>query len=98
MMHIQEHKTVLASPEARENPELVQNALEHIQEHINLLKTGDPDVLQMTGSQPINPAPISPELTSTQPPVVQAAEEVNLPRMPTNPLTGEQYNIPSEGI
>jgi len=98
MMHIQEHKTVLASPEARENPDLVQNALEHIQEHINLLKTGDPDVLQMTGSQPINPAPISPELTSTQPPVVQAAEEVNLPRMPTNPLTGEQYNIPSEGV
>jgi hypothetical protein len=98
MMHIQEHKTVLASPEARENPELVQNALDHIQEHITLLKTGDPDVLQMTGSQPIQSAPINSELLSTQPPVVQAAEEVNMPRMPTNPMTGEQYAIPSEGI
>ena len=88
----------MASPEARENPELVQNALDHIQEHITLLKTGDPDVLQMTGSQPIQSAPINPELLSTQPPVVQAAEEVNMPRMPTNPLTGEQYAIPSEGI
>lgn len=94
MMHIQEHKTVLSSPEARENPELVANALSHIQEHINLLKTGDPDVLQMTGSQPLqsqNVAPINTEILSTENPITQQAQEVRMPSMPTNPLTGEKY-------
>lgn len=56
-MHIQEHKSVLADPELRKDPRLVQIALGHIQDHINLLKTGDPNTLQLIGEQPILPPP-----------------------------------------
>lgn len=54
-MHISEHKSVLASPDARENPEIVQATLDHIQEHIELLQTADPITLQLLGQQPLQP-------------------------------------------
>lgn len=42
VLHIQENKTVLSSPEAREKPEVLAAALDHLQQHINLLKQMDP--------------------------------------------------------
>jgi hypothetical protein len=49
--HILEHKTILADPELRRNPELVQLVLGHIQEHISLFKSTDPGLLELTGQQ-----------------------------------------------
>ncbi len=54
-MHIVEHKTVLADPDLRQDPELVKNTLDHIQEHIAYLRTADADLLQLIGEQPLNP-------------------------------------------
>ena len=54
-MHILEHKSVLADPELRKNPELVKLALGHIQQHIDYLRNADPDLLQLVGEQPLNP-------------------------------------------
>src|SRR5665213_1864324 len=54
-MHIKEHKSVLADPDLRKDPELVSRTLAHIQEHINLLKTGDPQTLMMMGEKPLSP-------------------------------------------
>lgn len=54
-MHIQEHKAVMADPELRRNPVLMENVAKHIQEHIELLRNTDPDVLQIIGEQPLNP-------------------------------------------
>ena len=54
-LHIKEHKSVLADPELRKDPELVQRTLAHIQEHINLLKSGDPQTLMMMGEKPLTP-------------------------------------------
>lgn len=54
-MHIMEHKSVLADPELRKNPQLVQNTLNHIQQHIDYLRNSDPDLLQLIGEQPLNP-------------------------------------------
>lgn len=45
MLHIQEHKSVLASTEAREDPEVVQAALNHINTHIEMLQ--DPRLAQL---------------------------------------------------
>lgn len=56
-LHIKEHATVLADPELRFDPELVQRVTAHIQEHINLLKTTDPNILGMLGQQPLMQAP-----------------------------------------
>lgn len=57
-LHIQEHKVVIASPESRANASVVANTLTHIQEHINLLRTTDPALLQAIGQQPIAPLPV----------------------------------------
>jgi hypothetical protein len=53
--HIKSHRSVLSDPEARATPELVANTLDHIQEHINHLKTVDPALLQMLGMNSIAP-------------------------------------------
>lgn len=89
--HIMEHKTVLASPEAREDPKLVQLVLNHIQEHLNLLRTTDPALLAMIKQQslaPQGPAPTdggTGEMLNPQQPVMQEAEMVNQPNMPNPP-------------
>lgn len=54
-MHIQEHKAVMADPELRKDPQLMENVARHIQQHIDLLRNTDPDVLQIIGEQPLNP-------------------------------------------
>jgi hypothetical protein len=53
--HIMEHKAVFADPEVRKDDELMQRALDHIQEHINLLRTTDPDLLKRIGEEPLPP-------------------------------------------
>ena len=55
ILHIKEHKIVINSPEARSNPEIVQRTLAHIQEHINLWRSTDPDLLQTLGIPPLPP-------------------------------------------
>lgn len=55
-MHIQEHKAVIADPEMRMQPDVVQTVLEHIQMHIEALKTVSPELLQILGQQPLAPA------------------------------------------
>jgi hypothetical protein len=51
--HIMEHRTVMADPELRMNPELRAVVQKHIQEHIDYLRTTDPDLLMLTGQQPL---------------------------------------------
>lgn len=101
LQHILEHKTILASPEARRNPQIVQLVTTHLQEHLNILM--DPmaaPLLQALGQQPMMPpmmpqgAPPSDMPPSSDPaqmvdatnPMTQEAAQVNMPNMPTNPL------------
>lgn len=91
MQHIMEHKTVLANPEVRQDPKaqnIVKATLDHIQDHIQLLRTTDPQLLQMINQQPLPPpAPaIDPaqQLDPTQPAMAEA-EGVNMPNMPSPP-------------
>jgi hypothetical protein len=67
-MHIKEHQAVISDPELRENPELVKNVLDHVQEHINYLRTTDPGILSMLGEQPLPPAPGQQAPAMTPPP------------------------------
>jgi hypothetical protein len=55
-LHITEHKTVLASPEARRDPTIVQATLGHIYQHIDLLRKTDPGLLAILGQQALPPA------------------------------------------
>lgn len=53
--HIQEHKSVLADSELRENPEVVKVVMEHIQGHLDALRHTDPALLQLVGETPLAP-------------------------------------------
>lgn len=48
-LHVREHKVVLATPESREDPRLVQVVLAHIQEHLSALRLTDPLLLNVIG-------------------------------------------------
>jgi hypothetical protein len=68
-LHIREHRAILQSQELRRDPELVQRVLSHIQEHIELLKTTDPDLLMIINEQPIQqqqPAPPQPGMENPE--------------------------------
>jgi hypothetical protein len=95
--HILEHKVVLASPEARKQPDLIKVVTDHINQHLNLLRTADPILLKLLGSEPapqIPPpqgpeaggmnAPSAPQINAT-PAVLQSAQKVNMPSLPGPP-------------
>jgi len=57
-IHVREHKAVLADPEMRKNPQVVQAVLNHIQQHIQLWVTAPPQLIQMLKEEfPAMPAP-----------------------------------------
>jgi hypothetical protein len=58
--HILEHKTLLSDPELRQNKQLVENVMNHIQQHITELRTVDPDLLMITNQTPLQPPPGQP--------------------------------------
>lgn len=77
--HIAEHSQVIATPEAKENMQLVQAATAHIQEHVNMwneLSMNNPALLIATKQKVLPPPP---------PPV---AAPVNNPENPTGIVNG----------
>jgi hypothetical protein len=51
--HIIKHKALASDPEIRLNPEIMTRLLSHIQEHINSMKSIDPDLAAILGLQPL---------------------------------------------
>ena len=51
--HILEHKTLISDPELRQDPNLVNMVMSHIQEHIDCLRQVDPDLLLLTNQTPL---------------------------------------------
>lgn len=92
-LHVREHKVVLASPEARENPEIVTAVTNHIQEHFDLLSTTNPQLLALLGEQSMAPQQPTPEVGQGMDPgaALQAGlpGDPNLPTAPagTDPMT-----------
>lgn len=98
-LHIPEHMTVLASPDARRDPTILRNTLAHIQEHINLYKTADPIILQLTKQEPPQAGQAQPQVegatsgvVSNQNPTLKKAGEVQPPNgpKPPEPLVADQ--------
>jgi hypothetical protein len=52
-MHIMEHRAVINDPELRQNPELLTKVQAHLQEHIDMLRQVDPDLLMLINEQPL---------------------------------------------
>lgn len=99
-LHIKEHKVVLSSPEARQDPTVVKSCTEHLNMHLRLLRESDPMLLQLLGNQPVPPqqAPVAPGPTGAGGPMEPGAPMPlpNMPKMPTNPLTGEPADLELE--
>jgi hypothetical protein len=53
--HINEHKGVLSDPDLRNDVDLVERVLSHIQAHIELLRSTDPDLLATLNQQSLAP-------------------------------------------
>jgi hypothetical protein len=56
--HIKSHMSVLSSPKAKEDPKIVQNVLDHINQHIQQWQdasVNNPGILMATGQQPLMP-------------------------------------------
>lgn len=92
-LHVLEHACVLNSSEARRNPKIVQDALAHMQEHIDLRKNMPPELAQLLKQPPIDmAAPMQPapqptnEVMDPALPVTQVAQDTKLPQ-PAQPPT-----------
>jgi hypothetical protein len=64
-LHIMEHRTILSDPELRMDPTLRMTVQTHIQEHIDMLRMVDPDLLMLTGQQPL----MNPNMPQVPPPM-----------------------------
>lgn len=68
-LHIREHRAVLADPKLRaSDPDLIKRASAHMEQHINLLQTTDPNKLALIGEQPLAPPAGSPVAPGTMAP------------------------------
>lgn len=108
LQHINEHKVILASPEARENPEILRITLDHIDQHVALLQ--DPmnaTLLALLNQQSLAPAPAPVEglgdMMNPTNPAVATAENIKQPNMPnppqnTSPETAQMINEQMETL
>lgn len=104
-MHIQEHRSVLDDPDLRQSPNLVENVLTHIQEHINLLQNTDPQVLMLIHEQPMQvippnpmaPGPVTPGEVVMPPQPPPLSPPMPLGAMPMGGPMGQGGGIPPLG-
>jgi len=90
-MHIDYHRSVLFDPELKKDPGLVQRVQAHIQEHIQLLRTTDPQLLQLLNQQPLpQPGNQSPPPGGPGP---QAPHPPGMPMAPASMMPPQQGQV-----
>jgi hypothetical protein len=98
-LHIKIHREVLADVQLRKDADLVDRTLAHIQEHVNLLKTVDPNLLMLIQQQPIQEQqPMPNNAPMMQDPVdPNAMDNGTLPQPAEPPIEG-MPTTPQQGI
>lgn len=101
-LHIEEHSTVLDSPEARSNPQIVKLVTDHIQQHLDILKTADPALLQLLGQQslaaPPNPGASPPQTNGAPMPHGPTGPGVPQMQNPTPPVQQAAQQVKEPGM
>lgn len=94
-IHLKQHMNVLADPDLKNDPELVSRVLGHIQEHLDLLRSTDPNLLMINGEQPLAPVGGFP---ANQPSPDQMVDQSQMdPNAPMNqPVPNQAMNNPAE--
>lgn len=111
LIHIQRHLVEASNPAARQDPAKLDALNQHISDHLRLWRSTPPEVLAIIGLDPLAPVqpqptqPTQPVLpagpTSPPPPEPAPTEEflgVAGPRMPVNPLTGNDFDPATGGL
>lgn len=65
LQHLQQHRMILSDTSLRHDPQLLQRVMQHIDEHMSLLKNTDPDMLKVF-NQPSFAPPAPPALGQPQ--------------------------------
>lgn len=60
-IHIMEHRSVMADPDLRLNPELRQVVQDHINQHLEFLRTADPELMGLIGQPSFVQQPMPPQ-------------------------------------
>lgn len=103
LLHVREHRSVLANLEARKRPEVLQAALAHIAEHETQYYTAPPTTLMMMGQQPpmlpMGPTGGDPSVPAggSKPAGNPNAGDAQMPNNPTNPATGQTWDPTTGG-
>lgn len=98
--HVLEHRSILADPDLRKDPELVSRVLNHIQQHILSLQQTDPNLLSMLGQQPLSPpggSPVAPQQAQAapQPEAPNPAAQAGIPPAEAQPNLPEPASPPA---
>lgn len=90
-LHVLEHSTILSDPEVRNDPQILQAALSHIQQHIENAKSKDPLLVQLLKQTPLQqpPQPMDPQ--ALQQPQSVDLQSAQTPGMPTLP-NGQEFD------
>ena len=98
IQHVKGHRQVLADPDARQDQNLVSATLEHINEHLNALRTVDPALLNALGQAPIatqpNGAPTPPQGANAPQPAAAPAPGPGDQGPPGDQPPGQQVEAP----
>lgn len=99
--HVLGHRRVTADPESRKDPALVKRTNDHLMMHLEAMRNTDPFLLIMLGMQPMSPMlpPGQPEgapAPGGEGSPLSAAPPG--PNMPTNALTGQEWNPEDGGL
>lgn len=98
-IHVLEHSCVLNNLEVRKNPKILQNTLDHIQQHLDIAKNMTPEMSAMLKQtsfyQPpappqAQPGTVNPQLMTQQPPNELQAQKVGLPKPAQSPVSSMQ--------
>jgi hypothetical protein len=90
-LHIKEHRSVISDPELRQDAELTRKVHDHIQEHIDMLSTVRPDLLQIMGEQPLQPAQAAQDGGALPPGPLKAEQDAGFPEgVPPAPMDPSQ--------
>lgn len=95
-LHIREHRGVAADPKLRlADPALIKRVAAHIQEHIMLLQTTDPNTLALFGEQPLSPPGGTPNSPANIAPEIPPASAEGTDTIMQNPQAAGVSNMPA---
>lgn len=111
--HLAEHLPITWDTDTKEsNPQALEAADAHIKMHLQLWQNLTPDLLAVIGippfPMPLMPAPMpgqpaldsggTPQNSTTQPAGLPTDAPADQPSMPTNPLSGQEFNTNTGGL